>query len=326
MIEKQIRALDQHELINTRLLKGVELGSVMGLLESCPVKKLKAEEILLYSGKKNHTAYFLLSGSLRVHLKLHMEPIARLEAGEVVGEISVIDGRLTTANVVADKDCRLLELDEPTFWSLVDSSSGVAHNLLYMLANRLRDGDSLISSGQQFQLEYARYTILDAVTGLNNRRWFDDVLTKQMKRCVQGGVDLSLMLLSIDYFQRYNTTHGRMAGDRALHAVAWTLRSSMRPGELMARYGGEEFAVLFPNTGVDQARRPAERVSLEVARSKVHSLDRKVLPSVSVSVGVAQMTSEDTNSSFVAAVRSALQDAQKMGGNRVSYFQDGKER
>ena len=72
----------------------------------------------------------------------------------------------------------------------MDSSFGVAHNLLYILASRLRDGDSLISTGQQFQLQYARYTILDAGTGLHNRRWFDYLLSKQMKRCLQGDVDL----------------------------------------------------------------------------------------------------------------------------------------
>ena len=138
MAEK-IQTLDQRELVNTRLLKGVELESVIGLLESCPVRKLKAGEVLIYPEKKNHTVYFLLSGRLRVHLKLNLDPIAVLEAGEVVGEISVIDGQPTTANVVGDTDCRLLELDEATFWSLVDASSGVAHNLLYILATRLRE-------------------------------------------------------------------------------------------------------------------------------------------------------------------------------------------
>ncbi|MEE8349935.1 MAG: GGDEF domain-containing protein [Acidobacteriota bacterium] len=315
--------LQQSELVNTRLLKDVGIESVLGLLENCPIKKLKAGEILISAGQRNHTVYFLLSGRVQIHLKLHMQPIATLEAGETVGEISVIDGRVTTANVVAEVDSRVLELDEPTFWSLVDASAGVAQNLMYMLANRLRHGDSLISTGQEFQLEYARYTILDAVTGLHNRRWFDVMLSKQMNRCKQGDMCLSLLLVGIDYFKRYNTTHGRVSGDRALHTVAWTLRGSLRPGELMARYAGEKFVVLLPSTDVENARPPAERLSQAIGESKIHSLDRKLLPSISASIGIAQMTSEDTETSFVAVARRALRDAQKKGGNRVSFGPEG---
>ena len=175
--------LDRGELANTSLLKDVELGSVLGLLEDCPVKKLKAGEVLMYTGKQNDSVYVVLSGRLRVHLKLSLDPIAILEPGEVVGEISMIDGRLTTASVVADKDCRLLVLDKTTFWSLAEASFGVARNLLYILASRLRERDSLISIGQELQRQYARYTVLDSVTLLYNRRWFDTILVQQVERC-----------------------------------------------------------------------------------------------------------------------------------------------
>ncbi|MDA2934263.1 GGDEF domain-containing protein [Acidobacteria bacterium AH-259-D05] len=316
--DAQDQPLDEHELINTSLLKDVELGSIIGLLESCPLKKLKAGEILIYAGKPNHSVYLLLSGRLRVHLKVHLDPIAILEAGEVVGEISVIDGRLTTANVVADKDCRVLVFDETTFWSLADSSAGVAHNLLYILASRLRRGDSLISTGQEFQREYARYTILDAVTGLYNRRWFDGMLSRQVGRCKKGELDLSLLLLGIDYFKRYNTTYGEVSGDRALYTVAWTLRANMRPGELIARYGKEQFVVLLPNTDAANTEKLGKRICKAVARAKVYSFDRKPLPSVSISVGVAQMAAEDMPITFISAAEKALYDAQESGGNRVS--------
>ncbi|MDA2932815.1 GGDEF domain-containing protein [Acidobacteria bacterium AH-259-D05] len=324
VMDDQTLPLDPRELENIRLLKDVELGSVLGLLEGCSVRKLKGGEVLIYAGKPNETVYLLLSGRLRVHLKLTMDPIAILEPGEIVGEISVIDGQPTTANVVAGRESRVLVLDKATFWSLTDASSAVAHNLLYMFASRLRQGDSIISTGQEFQREYARYTVLDAVTGLYNRRWFDGMLTQQVGRCKKGGVDLSLLLAGIDYFKRYHSLHGQVSSDRALYTVAWTLRANMRPGELMARYSGDEFVVVLPNTSAVIAKELGDRICNAVAKTKVYRLDRKPLPSVSISIGVAQMTSTDTPISFVSAAAKVLHDAQDLGGNRVVCLQTEK--
>ena len=114
----QKESVDIGELKDVLLFKGVELESLRGVLEGCSVQKLKSGEVLIYSGKPNHSIYLLLSGHLRVQLDLSLQPIAKLEPGELVGEISVVDGQPTTAYVVADEDCRVLVLDESTLWSL----------------------------------------------------------------------------------------------------------------------------------------------------------------------------------------------------------------
>ena len=95
----------------------------------------------------------LLAGRLRVHLKLDLDPVTVLEAGEVVGELSLVDQELTSAYVVADDDCRLLVVDEKTMWSLVDASP-VARNLLFVFARRLRKTDDVLSVSQQLQHDY----------------------------------------------------------------------------------------------------------------------------------------------------------------------------
>ena len=156
-------------------------GSVRGLLEECPLRELKPEEILIQAGERNESLFLLLSGRLRIHLKLDDDPITILNAGDVVGELSLIDKQLTAAHVVADESCRLLVLDEETMWSLMDASP-VARNLLFLLARRVRHGDALLVTSQQLQRQYEHYSTTDALTGLYNRRWLDRTLERQMER------------------------------------------------------------------------------------------------------------------------------------------------
>ena len=131
-------SLKQSDLESSHLFEGVEFGSIMGLLEDCPIQKLKQDDVLLNRGEANHFLFLILSGRLRVHLELSVDPVTVLGPGEVVGELSLIDGQPTSAYVVADDDCRVLALNEKTLWSLVEASHIVARNLLFVLSRRLR--------------------------------------------------------------------------------------------------------------------------------------------------------------------------------------------
>ncbi len=142
----QKESFELAELEDVLLFKEVELESIQGILENCPITKFQKDEVVLSAGEPNHSIHLLLSGQLRVQLELSLQPIARLKPGELVGEISVVDGQPTTAYVVADKDCRVLVLDESTLWSLFEASPSIAHNLLYIVVQRLRRGDALIKA------------------------------------------------------------------------------------------------------------------------------------------------------------------------------------
>ena len=305
-------SLKQSELERSHLFEGVEFGSIIGLLEDCPIRKLKQEDVLLNRGEGNHFLYLILSGRLRVHLELSVDPVTVLGPGEVVGELSLIDGQPTSAYVVADDGCRVLALNEKTLWSLVEASHIVARNLLFVLSRRLRHGDSIILTSQQLQREYAHYAVIDALTGLYNRRWLDTMMGRQMERSKKGGLLLCLLLMDVDYFRQYNRTHGNLTGDRALHTLASTLRESMRPGEMLARYGEDEFIALLPELDAATAQNLGERVRQAVARMKIYSLDRHPLPSVTITIGVAQMgqeDQEDTPETLIDAVYVALSEA-----------------
>jgi diguanylate cyclase (GGDEF)-like protein len=295
--------LDQRELELVPLLKGVDFDSIQDILNSSPVKELKEGEVLIRAGEVNEYLYLLLSGCLRVHLDFKMDPVALLEPGEIVGDLSVIDGQPTSAHVVADDDCRLLALSEQNMWSLVKTSHAVAYNFLSILAHRLRKGNTTT-------LNSRRDATMDALTGLYNRRWLDTMLPRQMDRCKSNGHDLSILLIDINKFKPYNDTYGHLAGDRVLYTVARTLMANVRPGDMIARYGGDEFVALLPDANSARGNEIGERLSEAVSEATGGS-DWRDLPSVTISVGLAQMKPEDTPHGLIEAADAQLYSAKK---------------
>jgi diguanylate cyclase (GGDEF)-like protein len=295
------------ELTDLAFLRGGELEQYSGLLEECPTKELKQGEVLIKAGEANEFLYVLVSGSLKIQLKLEMDAIAVLEPGEVVGELSLIDGQLTSAYVVAEADSTLLVLDGETMWSLVDASP-IARNLLISLARRLRHSDSQMLTDQHLQREYQSYAISDALTGVHNRRWLNKMMGRLMQRSQKGQQTLSLLLIDIDGFKKYNEANGQAAGDRILYTVARTIRDGMRPGEIIARYGADEFVILLPDTDASTGRQIGERLCQTMAETPGYSSDRSPLPLVTISIGVAEMKVTDTPETFIGTADKDLEE------------------
>ncbi len=295
--------LDQRELELVPLLKGVDFDSIQDILNSSPVKELKAGEVLIRAGEVNEYLYLLLAGHLRVHLDFKMDPVALLEPGEIVGDLSVIDGQPSSAHVIADDDCRLLALSEHNMWSLVKTSHAVAYNFLSILAHRLRKGN--INN-----LTYKRDSTMDALTTLYNRRWLDTMLPRQMERCKSNGQDLSILLIDINNFKPYNDTYGHLAGDRVLYTVARSLMANVRPGDMIARYGGDEFVALLPDADSVRAGEIGERLQTAVSEATGGS-DWRDLPSVTISVGLAQMNPEHTPHGLIESADARLYSAKE---------------
>jgi len=310
-------SLDVRELENLLLLKGVDLESIQGLLDTCSVQYIKRGDILLRAGQRNHLLYMILSGRLRIYLELSLNPIVILGPGELVGELSLIDGQLTSAYVVADEECRLLVLDDKTMWSLVASCHAVARNLLFVLAQRLRHGNSVILTAQHLQ-PVENYAVFDVLTGLHNRQGLDSMLPREMERCSKEGCALSSLLFEIDDFSSYKDSHGHRGGDRVLYTIARTLREGMGDGEMIARYSGDQFLILLPDTEVESGWEVGGRLRGVASKAKIYRSDRRPLPPVTISGGLAQMTAEDTPVTFIAATEWALNQAKKEGGNRLS--------
>ncbi|WP_367065865.1 diguanylate cyclase [Oryzisolibacter sp. LB2S] len=160
---------------------------------------------------------------------------------------------------------------------------------------------------------------LDGLTGIPNRRRFDEALTQEWSRCQRLGVPLSLIIADVDQFKPYNDRLGHAAGDRVLQEIAVALRQgARRPGDLAARYGGEEFVLLLPATDASQAQQLAGELLQRLnARGLAHPAS-SAGPCVTLSLGGATAIpgSNEVNPEFFRRADAALYQAKAQGGDR----------
>jgi diguanylate cyclase (GGDEF)-like protein len=310
--------VDGRELGRLYILGGVDMESVEGLLADCRVHELAAGETLLEAGRPNSTMYMILEGSLTVHLSPDEdEPLATLESGQVVGELSVIDGRPVTAHVRSASAARVLAVDEETFWDLVSASHQFAANLLRLLASRMRANDFALVQGQRERRLLQRAALFDGLTGLYNRRWLDSRLQRIVDRHRLGGRPLGIMMIDVDHFKRFNDEHGHAAGDEVLRGLGRVLMNRLRPTDLCARYGGEEITVILPDTDLAGTRVAAERVRRSVC-TELRARDAELaLPPVTVSLGIAELAAGDDAGALLARADRALYRAKERGRDCV---------
>lgn len=133
-----------------------------------------------------------------------------------------------------------------------------------------------------------RLVFLDGLTGVFNRRYFDQQLATEMARALRAQKPLALIMLDVDFFKRFNDHYGHQAGDDCLRQVAQTLKASLRrPADLVARYGGEEFACVLPETEFEQAMTMARELEADVRQKAIAHSHSDVAPVITVSLGVA---------------------------------------
>jgi diguanylate cyclase (GGDEF)-like protein len=162
--------------------------------------------------------------------------------------------------------------------------------------------------------------LVDGLTGVSNRRKFDEDLGADWRHCLREHASLSLILLDIDYFKRYNDRYGHQAGDTCLRSVAKALSDVLRrPYDSIARYGGEEFACLLPKTELKGAIGIAQKMQSRIRDLAIEHLDSDVASVVTISLGVATATpsAELESRSLLEAADKHLYEAKRAGRARV---------
>jgi len=171
----------------------------------------------------------------------------------------------------------------------------------------IADTVRVLTYQQRFEVLQA-HTNKDALTGLYNRGFLDEILDSQTSISLRSGRTLSILMIDIDYFKRVNDTQGHAAGDRVLHDVATTLIQSFRSADYVCRFGGEEFVVVLPNTDFENATQLAERARQAVAGNV----------GVTITIGVAMLREDGfTHDELIAAADRRLYEGKHQGRNVV---------
>ena len=240
--------------------------------------------------------------------------IADLAPGACAGEMSLIEDKDPSAYVVATEESHLMVISHNLLWQMVDRSHAFSKNLLIVLSERVRSDNEFIASSLGVLRQAERNAVTDALTGLGNRHWMQDMFEREVTRAQHSDKTLCLLMLDVDNFKQFNDRYGHIAGDRVLVAVAGALREFLRPTDLIARFGGDEFAVLLPDVDPQQAAQTAERVRERIAALSPPSLST----AVTVSIGVTVRIADDDVSRLVHRADEAMYQAKTQGRNRVA--------
>jgi diguanylate cyclase (GGDEF)-like protein len=184
------------------------------------------------------------------------------------------------------------------------------------IAPMLEKGLALERANEQL----LRLSTVDGLTGIANRRQFDQTLRNEWQRCARNQTSLALLMIDIDQFKRYNDHYGHLGGDECLRQVARVLGLCVkRSGELVARHGGDTFAVLLPGTDATEARRVAQRCLHEILNARIPHADSPVSAWLTVSIGVAAIVAAPGLSSvtLVEEAQAALAQAKESGRARL---------
>ncbi|MNP19560.1 Response regulator PleD [compost metagenome] len=163
-------------------------------------------------------------------------------------------------------------------------------------------------------------SVTDKLTGLKNRRFFQEKLEDQIILYRKVDKPFSVFILDIDHFKKVNDTWGHQTGDDVLERLAKILQAFSRKGDIVARYGGEEFVLILPDIDIVEARAIAERLRMAVAGSTWKT------GNITISIGIATFTPTDSDSTILKKADQALYVSKENGRNRVTHFVDLEEK
>lgn len=185
-----------------------------------------------------------------------------------------------------------------------------------LLEDARRTSEQMNEKLQVVNGELEKLTMMDGLTGIYNRRYFDSFLQKLWGINKTNRFPIALIMLDIDNFKVFNDTFGHLAGDQCLKNVASLINSSIdRQGDFVARYGGEEFAIILSNTTEDEAVELAEKIRLKVKNAIIYSADSPI--TISLGVAILSMNTNMEPNDLINLADRALYEAKRRGRNRV---------
>jgi diguanylate cyclase len=250
------------------------------------------------------------------------EELLRIVA-ELVGALIEMAGKASVSSENLDRHVDRLEQTNDVK-EVLSIASSIASETRSLAADSRDLGGHLQLSSEEMtklkeELERARHAAyIDALTGILNRRGFDQELAHLIEQADEQTPQFSLLIMDIDHFKSVNDKYGHLAGDKVLQALAHLLNTHTKGGDRSARFGGEEFAVLLPETRIGSALKVAENIRLHVEKLVLkRPRTGELLSDVTVSIGAGSFRLGETADEFVHRCDKALYQAKKLGRNRV---------
>lgn len=312
-----------YRLADIQLFQGATEAQIAPLIADCPVVRIGAHHSMQDWSHKGGRLFVLLQGALDV---THVDTRdARLDGaaskvlpGECVGELSVLDEEASSERITARVDSDVLVIEAEVLWKLVDESNNVARNLLRLLSFRVRAANAQLRRRQKVGEFYRQLSMVDALTGLQNRAWLNDNLPRLIENAHIVNSPLSVVMMDLDHFKQFNDQHGHVSGDHALQVASKVIGAGLRPTDYAARFGGEEIIVVLPNTQQTIALMVAQRLCERLRQAVVFSEMHRPLPHITASFGVATLEPGQNAESLVSAADAALYRAKEDGRDRVA--------
>ncbi|WP_296002938.1 diguanylate cyclase [Rugamonas sp.] len=308
------------QLLRDTLRDSKDEAAIARLLAPCPIVRVAAGASV--TDDRRARLYIVLSGALAVAADTRTGmadgTVSKVLPGESVGEQSVLDEETNLLSISALEDSDVLVIEADLVWQLIDESNVLARNLLRLLSFRIRAANAQLRRRQKLGEFYRQLSMVDGLTGLYNRAWLNDLLPTMIATAHGSGAPLSLIMIDLDHFKKFNDSHGHLAGDDALRTAAHVLSSALRPTDCAVRYGGEELMVLLPDTSDQVAVLVAQRLCERMQQAVVFSDMRLPLPHVTASFGVASLAPQQNDLGLIAAADAALYAAKEQGRNRVA--------
>jgi two-component system, cell cycle response regulator len=247
----------------------------------------------------------LQSGAQATERRLQREITLPLVLAGMTGTLALVivdaqDGKLSTATLLSGLYC---------------VAAVIAR--LYLTG---KDRERMARELEHALAEQERLAVTDGLTGLHNRRFFDELLTLETERATRHHSEVSLLVVDLDRFKQINDTYGHPAGDAVLVEAAARIRDTVRSSDVVARYGGEEFAVILSATGDELALATAERIRQAIASRRISAGGHSV--ALTASIGVASMPLRaTTKEELLRFADRALYRAKRLGRNQVQFDQ-----
>lgn len=310
--------ISRSEFLALEIFKNVSFESIAGYLLSCKTISVEPNEILINPSNAERRLIILLEGKLGVRLEAQGGSYGDdINPGDCAGEMSIFDNVKPSATVFAIEKSRLLIIPPDIALAMINASHDLCLNFLHLLSQRIRKSNKVVCE-DQFHIQcIEEKSKVDALTGLHNRHWLEEMYEREMQRSNAGHFDLCTFMLDIDHFKHVNDTYGHLAGDQVLRAVAQELSCSLRPSDMPVRYGGEEFTVFLPGTTMENAMMIAERIRSNIEKMKIALMTGQMLQ-VTISLGITMRVDGDSVQSIIDRADSALYTAKNSGRNQIS--------